>query len=1102
MTNAGEPYPGLRPFRKDEHSFFFGRFEHTAALYRLLDRGRLLAILGGSGSGKSSLVLAGLLPLLEKEKRSDGTPRWTMVMLRPGSQPMRRLAAALLESAASAEESIQRVIAGLRHTSRGLVTEIERLLPTGREVLIPVDQFEELFRYAQADSIDGIDSRDPAVAKLSRDDEARRFVDLLLTAAASSRRRIRIVITMRSEFLGDCARYRGLAEAVSANQYLAPWLNREQQAEAIVGPLLRGAGRLAPDVFELTSTNTKDWSDLIEPQLVEQLLNDAGNQPDQLPVLQHALRRCWQEAAGSRLTLQRYRDLGGWGVILSNHADQVMQRCGAGRGTTVERIFRALIQRDGIGRAIRRPCTIAQLVAETGEREAHIRAVVTQFSAADCSFIAPPTAPDELIDIGHEALIRQWRKIASSSNGWLQEESRDGLIWRLLLFRAQGHEKNPEDVLSVADIEERQPWFEQHNERWAERYGGRWQLVDKLMRASNRARHTGRRKKIAVRATILAFSVGILMAWIQINDANRDAARALAVSIGLQLEFPDGAVESGDMKALLELARDEDGDMRLAFIKEVSLSPDFAGRLARNVAVVTRALVGVDQARRQELITFLFDAEPEPAQDGNSSRNSSYARALLGAELAAADAVERILTALQEATDPNELKSLGEGLAAVSVTLSGEQALQAVKPMLDVMLEATSSNELKILRQGLAALPVDITGEQAPQLVEPILELMHNTTDPRSLARLGEGLAALPVNLNEEQVLQAIKPVLVAILSNTDAYALKRLAEGLAGLPVELAGEQVVQAAEQILDVMQETTDPRSLGRLAEGLAALPVDLTEDMARPAIDPILAAMLKTKDPYALKRLGEGLAALPVEFTDEQAQQAVVPILAALRGSTDAYALARLGEVLAALAPKLTEEHALPAIKPVLSAMRGTVDPDALWSLGACLAALGSNLTEAQALQGVDSILDIMQEVAGQQPTDTNILGSLGIGLASLAAQLTEGQALQATKPILAAMQENTELDVLESLGEGLAALTVRLEGAQAAQPLIDALKIPWMAGAPSDILLNALQNQLVGEGGETTPNLWKIVGLTKQRFGDEIDVTSPPAEPAQEARNYP
>lgn len=768
-----------------------------------------------------------------------------------------------------------------------------------------------------------------------------------------------------------------------------------------------------------------------------------------------------------------------------------MQRCGAGRGTTVERIFRALIQRDCIGRAIRRPCTIAQLVAETGEREAHIRAVVTQFSAADCSFIVPPTVPDELIDIGHEALLRQWRKIASSSNGWLQEESRDGLIWRLLLFRAQGHEKNPEDVLSAADIEERQPWLEQHNERWAERYGGRWQLVDKLMRASNQARHSGRRKKIAVRATILAFSVGILMAWVQINDANRDAARARAVSIGLQLEFPGGAVESADMRALLELARDEDGDTRLAFIKEVSLSPDFAGRLARNVSVLTRALVGVDQTRRQELITFLFDAEPDPAQD----RNSSYARALLGAELAAADAVERILTALQEATDPNELKSLGEGLAAVSVTLSGEQALQAVEPILDVMLVATSSNELKILRQGLAALPVDITGAQAPQLVEPILELMRNTTDPRSLARLGEGLAALPVNLIEEQVLQAIKPMLAAILINTDAYALKRLGEGLAGLPVELAGEQVIQAVEQILDVMQGTADPRSLGRLAEGLAALPVDLTEDMALPAIKSILAAMLETTDPYALKRLGEGLAALPVELTDEQAQQAVAPILFALRGSTDAYALARLGEVLAALAPKLTAEQALQAVKPVLAAMRGTTDADALWPLGAGLAALGSNLKKAQALQGVDSILDSMREVAGQQPADTNVLGSLGIGLAALAAQLTEQQALQATEPILAAMQENTELDVLESLGQGLAALTVRLEGVQAAQPLVDAMKIPWMVGAPSDILLKALQNQLDGEGGETTPNLWKIVSLTKQRFGNQIDLTSPPGEPA-------
>lgn len=1107
MTNAGEPYPGLRPFRKDEHAFFFGRYEHTATLYRLLDRGRLLAILGGSGSGKSSLVLAGLLPLLAQEKRGDGTPRWTIAMLRPGSQPMRRLATALLKTAAAEGESIQRVIAGLRHTSRGLATEIDRLLPADREILILVDQFEELFRYVQAENVDDIDNRDSAVARLSRDDETRRFVELLLTAAASSRRRIRVVITMRSDFLGDCARYRGLAEAVSANQYLAPWLNRDQQTEAIIGPLLRGAGRLVAGIFELTDIKVKDWSDLIEPQLVEQLLNDAGDEPDQLPVLQHALRRCWQEASGSRLTLQRYRDLGGWGVILSNHADQVMQHCGVGRATTVERIFRALIQRDGIGRAIRRPCTIAQLLEETGEQEAHIREVIAQFSAADCSFLAPPTAPDELIDIGHEALIRQWRKIAHPSSGWLQEESRDGLIWQLLVFRAQGYQKNPQDVLSAADIEGRQPWFEQHNEHWADRYGGQWQLVDKLMRASNRARHSARRKRVAVRATILAFSAVILVAAVLTNDARRDADKAVAVSIGLQLEFPDGAVEYGDMNALVELSR-ADEDQRLAFIDEVFQRPALAERFVRNVPVVTRALVGLDAEKSRMVITHVFSADSAVPEDAIGR----YARALLGMELAATESVEPALSVLRETSDPKNLRPLGEGLAALPVELTEAQSLQAVEPVLDVLQEVTDPFILKPLWEGLAALPVELSEAQTRQAFKPLLYSLEEATSPKALRSLGEGLTAIAPRLSTTQAQQAVATLLAAMQETSDSRALMRLGEGLAALSVELTEQQAWQAVEPFLVDMRDSTDPNVLKRFAEGLAALPVEFTEAQARQAVDPLLATLSATTDPYTLEPLGHGLAALATKLTEAQTSQAFEVVLAALRETSAPAVVSGLGQALVALAAELTRAQAEQAIESSLTAMRNTTDPGALGLIGQGLAAMPVKLNEVQLAQAADPILAALRKATGplvlghlaqglaalpveltaaqveqavepmltavRAASDADALGLLGAGLAALPVDLTEVQAVQAVKPILAAMRKTSDPDALNHLAEGLAALAAELNAAQTAKYLVEAIEIPWMAGAPSELLLAALQTQVVGEDEELPAWLRDIVAVVK------------------------
>ena len=1130
MTSASEPYPGLRPFRKDEHSFFFGRYDHIAALYRLLDRGRLLAILGGSGSGKSSLILAGLLPLLDAEKRSDATPRWTIVSLRPGAHPIRRLAAALLASSANEEESVQRTIAGLRHTSAGLGTEINRLLPGDNDVLILVDQFEELFRFTDAGDKDDGDDHASAVARLSRDDESRRFIELLLTAAKFSARRIRIVITMRSDFLGDCARYRGLAEAVSGNQYLAPWLDRDQQREAIVGPLMRGAGRLDADVFELTDAPVSAWSDLIEPQLVEQLLNDAGDEPDQLPVMQHALRRCWREAAGERMTLQGYRELGGWGVILSNHADNVMQRCGAARAATVERMFRALIECDGTGRATRRPRTIAQLSKETSAAEADIRAIVAEFSSADCSFLAPPTPPpDELIDIGHEALIRQWRKIAHPAQGWLQEEARDGMQWQLLVFQAQTYAQNAEDLLSPAVTEQRLPWFKQRNEHWASRYGDQWPLVDKLMSASNRARISARRKKSALKAGLFACVVGLLMTLVVTQQAHREEAEAQAVAIGLQLEFPDGAVKEGDRKALLELANDTDGDARLAFITQVSKSPELAGRLARNASMVTRALVGVDPDKRKQVIDYVFGSKANVPQNGTTL----YARALLGAELAAPQAGEIILEAMRNGTNPWALRRLAQGFAALPDDLTEAYATAAVEPFIAAIKASTDASEFKILAEGLALLPVEkLDPAQAETVVDTFSQATGATVNPNDLALLGYAMAALAPKLPHAAAERAMQSTGAAMETCENSVGLKGLAQGLAKLSVESEAGAMTAAVTPFLTTMRETRDMRTLKRFAQGLATLsaepglsaaqsqelprllfdtlpqpprsndlkylaealvtlPVDLTAEQAAAALKPILAAMAETTDPYPLQRLAQGAAALAAYLTEAQAAQAVTRIVDALEDKGgDFYGLEPLGAGLAALTAALNKAQAEQAIEPILAAMEDTTDPHALGLLAIGLAELGIDFSEAQTERAPQPML-----VAMQPDLDAHVIGLLREGLATLAPRLNEAQSGQAVQPVLAAMWETSEAATLSRLGAGLTTLTSKQKGAQAVQPLIDAIKIPWVAGESDKILLKALQKRLQPrtDVGQAKPDLWEVIARTQQQFGGTVDVTKPPAK---------
>ena len=196
-------YPGLRPFRRDESILFFGRQEHVDELLGRLEETSFLAVVGLSGSGKSSLVLAGLVPALERGHLGGAGATWQIVEMRPGSDPLGALAAALGHEALG--ESPGRA-PRLRSGRLGLVDAASAGRKPGANLLLVVDQFEELFRF----------QRDFE----NKSHEAAEFVRLLLAASSDYDARLYVVITMRSDYLGECARFPGLAEALNGSQYL------------------------------------------------------------------------------------------------------------------------------------------------------------------------------------------------------------------------------------------------------------------------------------------------------------------------------------------------------------------------------------------------------------------------------------------------------------------------------------------------------------------------------------------------------------------------------------------------------------------------------------------------------------------------------------------------------------------------------------------------------------------------------------------------------------------------------------------------------------------------------------------------------------------
>ena len=269
------PFPGLRPFDESEQHLFFGRESQIDAMVDKLAANRFLAVVGTSGSGKSSLVNCGLRPALRTGLMAKAGTAWRMAQCRPGSDPIATLSTALAEDGVlftnyqDAGMSLGEIVdTTLRMGKLGLVDIMAQAqLPKGSNLLLVIDQFEELFRYRHLD-----EHGDNKSAEIGQ--HATAFVNLLLAAVEQSELPIYVVITMRSDFLGDCAQFPGLAEAINSGQYLVPRMTREQRRAAIAGPIGVGGAK-------------------IYPVLLTRLVNDVGTNPDQLSILQHALNRTW-----------------------------------------------------------------------------------------------------------------------------------------------------------------------------------------------------------------------------------------------------------------------------------------------------------------------------------------------------------------------------------------------------------------------------------------------------------------------------------------------------------------------------------------------------------------------------------------------------------------------------------------------------------------------------------------------------------------------------------------------------------------------------------------------------------------------------------------
>jgi tetratricopeptide (TPR) repeat protein len=499
---------------------------------------KFLAVVGDSGSGKSSLVRAGLIPALQRGRFHDGKSwvgAWRIAVVRPGDRPFSELAEGLphLARGMSDTERLSFVAEAKRLISEsggdGLRSAISALVPEKACVLLIVDQFEELFT-------------------LNRNANERiRFIDSLLDAAgAAGARPVHVIITLRADFYSHCFQHRELPKRIARNQFPVRRMGRAQMREVVEKPLLLVGAEA-------------------EPGLVDSLLNDVGDEPGNLPLLEHALFQLWERRQGRTLTHQAYIEIGRLSGALRNYAEQVYEN--RLQGATDRELARRILLRltelgEGAQDTRRRERKVDLLALGDGEESAaRVLAVLSDARLISIGgHVSGETeAKDESVEVAHEALIREWPRLRS----WVNEDRECLRLERWVLQASEEWEAQGRDpsLLLRARLPEVEQWARDEARHLPRR-------ASEFVKASIAARKKERRRKRLFSLAVGLLALGALTAALW-GYANRREADLSYRNFELADQVVRQMLTIVDSEVMEEVP--QVGELRAELLKKASL---------------------------------------------------------------------------------------------------------------------------------------------------------------------------------------------------------------------------------------------------------------------------------------------------------------------------------------------------------------------------------------------------------------------------------------------------------------------------------------------------------------------------------------------------
>lgn len=639
------PFPGLRPFLPEENHLFFGREQEMDEVLKKLLQNRFVAVIGTAGSGKSSLVSAGIIPEIINQGRNTEN-EWKYISVCPGNTPLENLKNAFAQ-AVSANTNIKEngtgIITGIENNPDWLVKLVKDVLAgTGERILLVIDQFEELFTCSTSQA-------DPAI-----DESVAEFTRLIESAVNQTSADIYVILAIRTDFVGECAHLSGLTQLINSSNYLLPRMKRESLKAVIEKPLKAAGIGFDPD---LTAT----------------ILEDLGNRADSLPLLEHALMRTYSswERRGDRNSMIGLSDYSAAGKIsgaMALQANEAYEQLSP-RGKEICRgFFKAITVMGPDNKGIRRPTRLGTIKSVTECNGEELLEVIEKFRVPSVTFLKPDSGirlnDNTVIDITHEALIHQWDRLKE----WVREEAYDAGIYKNLSEASALFQQGKAALLKNPDLEIAVNWRDKRKPslHWAERYDPAFERAMVYLRTSEKANkdeQTERQKKQVNKSKgrIISFFLGGLS----------------VISVGLML-FAFIQKMASDMK-------------RIEAEQQKTEAVQKADRVARNSEAVIHKLAEADSAAAvaslkvseairlkemsdnerniaERLTSESLKRQTEAVREADSAKSSQ-----LRAELIANYATEEKNAAMR-----GRLIAIGKSMSLRSLQLPGQQDLQSL----------------------------------------------------------------------------------------------------------------------------------------------------------------------------------------------------------------------------------------------------------------------------------------------------------------------------------------------------------------------------------------------------------------------------------------